>query len=92
MLDLPLPLCFRTGYIGDMINILEKKGIMPIPIFISGVEGHTVVRGKYVHLYMCCTCVSCVSYDEGLLYVQEMIDTFNYRVARLSQIILDHSR
>lgn len=57
---LPLPLCVRTGYIGDMIKILEKKGIMPIPIFISGVEGHTVVRGKYVHLYMSCTCVSCV--------------------------------
>ena len=30
-----------------MITILESQGIMPIPVFISGVEGHTVVRGVF---------------------------------------------
>ena len=30
-----------------MIRILEEQGIMPIPVFISGVEGHTVVRDLF---------------------------------------------
>ena len=31
-------------YINDMITILEKEGIIPIPVFINGVEAHTIVR------------------------------------------------
>ena len=27
-----------------MITILEKEGIIPIPVFINGVEAHTIVR------------------------------------------------
>lgn len=38
----------ELGYIADMIRILEADGVMPIPVFISGVEGHTVVRGTSV--------------------------------------------
>jgi magnesium chelatase subunit H len=30
-----------------MITLLESQGIMPIPVFISGVEGHTVVRDLF---------------------------------------------
>ena len=31
-------------YIPSMINILESQGFIPIPIFINGVEAHTIVR------------------------------------------------
>jgi len=31
-------------YITDLITCIEKNGIIPIPIFINGVEAHTVVR------------------------------------------------
>lgn len=31
-------------YIPDLITIMEAQGILPIPIFINGVEAHTIVR------------------------------------------------
>ncbi len=31
-------------YILDLISLMEKNGICPVPIFINGVEGHTIVR------------------------------------------------
>jgi len=31
-------------YIMDLITIMEAQGILPIPIFINGVEAHTIVR------------------------------------------------
>jgi magnesium chelatase subunit H len=31
-------------YIPDMLSIMEQQGIIPIPIFINGVEAHTIVR------------------------------------------------
>lgn len=31
-------------YIMDLIRLMEQNGICPVPIFINGVEGHTIVR------------------------------------------------
>ena len=31
-------------YIGDLIRTMEAQGVRPIPIFINGIEAHTVVR------------------------------------------------
>ena len=31
-------------YIGDLIKQMEADGILPIPVFINGVEAHTIVR------------------------------------------------
>ncbi len=31
-------------YIMDLITLMEKNGVCPVPIFINGVEGHTIVR------------------------------------------------
>jgi magnesium chelatase subunit H len=31
-------------YIPDLITMMEDQGILPIPIFINGVEAHTIVR------------------------------------------------
>jgi magnesium chelatase subunit H len=31
-------------YIPDLLKIMEEQGIIPIPIFINGVEAHTIVR------------------------------------------------
>ena len=32
------------AYIPHLITLLEKEGLVPVPIFINGVEAHTVVR------------------------------------------------
>ena len=34
----------RQGYIWQLLLGLERKGLRPLPIFINGVEAHTVVR------------------------------------------------
>lgn len=31
-------------YLGDLIRTMEEQGIRPIPIFINGIEAHTVVK------------------------------------------------
>ena len=31
-------------YINDLITILESQGLIPVPVFINGVEAHTIVR------------------------------------------------
>ena len=31
-------------YIMDLITLMELNGVCPVPIFINGVEGHTIVR------------------------------------------------
>lgn len=31
-------------YIGQLVRLLEAEGVIPLPIFINGVEAHTVVR------------------------------------------------
>lgn len=31
-------------YIPDLISLMEAQGVLPIPIFINGVEAHTIVR------------------------------------------------
>jgi magnesium chelatase subunit H len=31
-------------YILDLLTMMEQQGIIPVPIFINGVEAHTVVR------------------------------------------------
>ena len=44
----PLPpashwLPLLQAYIPDLIECLEREGLRPVPIFINGVEAHTVV-------------------------------------------------
>ncbi len=41
----------NLGYISNLIKLLESNGIMPIPVYINGVEGHTVVRDLFTTKY-----------------------------------------
>ncbi len=34
----------EQAYIPNLIKLMETEGIMPVPVFINGVEAHTVVR------------------------------------------------
>ena len=43
-------------YIGDLIRTMEAQGVRPIPIFINGIEAHTVVRLLDAHRFMGSTC------------------------------------
>ena len=37
----------NLGYIPNLIKLMESNGIMPIPVYINGVEGHIVVRDLF---------------------------------------------
>lgn len=41
----------EQGYIGNLINLMENEGLMPIPVYINGVEGHTIVRDYFTSNY-----------------------------------------
>lgn len=41
----------KQPYIRDLIECLEREGIIPIPIFINGVEAHTIVRDQLTSEY-----------------------------------------
>lgn len=34
----------QQPYVLELISCLEEQGVLPVPIFINGVEGHTIVR------------------------------------------------
>ncbi|KAK9800208.1 hypothetical protein WJX73_009512, partial [Symbiochloris irregularis] len=36
----------KQGYIPQLIRTMEEQGVLPVPIFINGVEAHTVVRDQ----------------------------------------------
>lgn len=36
-------------YIAQLIECMEANGLRPLPIFINGVEAHTVVSGRVRH-------------------------------------------
>ena len=38
------------AYIGNMLTLMETQGIMPIPVFITGVEAHVIVRDVFITL------------------------------------------
>jgi len=34
----------RQPYIAELVSLMEGRGLIPVPIFINGVEAHTIVR------------------------------------------------
>ena len=34
----------EQGYIPQLVRCFEEEGVVPVPIFINGIEAHTVVR------------------------------------------------
>jgi hypothetical protein len=41
----------KQPYIGQLIEQMEAEGLRPLPIFINGVEAHTVVRDQLTSVY-----------------------------------------
>lgn len=35
-----------AGYVNQLITLIEEEGLKPVPIFINGVEAHTIVRDQ----------------------------------------------
>ena len=52
----------EQGYIPQLVRCFEAEGVRPVPIFINGIEAHTVVRapasavpsGGFPHLLRSC--------------------------------------
>ena len=34
----------QQPYLADLVRAMEESGVKPVPIFINGVEAHTIVR------------------------------------------------
>ena len=47
----------EQGYIPQLVRCFEEEGVVPVPIFINGIEAHTVVRCRLLlsHQYLCCS-------------------------------------
>ena len=41
----------EQGYIPQLVRCFEEEGVVPVPIFINGIEAHTVVRCKLLLIY-----------------------------------------
>ena len=55
----------QQGYIGQLVRLFEADGVLPVPIFINGIEAHTVVRACACK--MCCLPAQAVflCWDDG---------------------------
>ena len=50
----------EQGYIPQLVRCFEEEGVVPVPIFINGIEAHTVVRCKLLLSYQLIHCFSCI--------------------------------
>ena len=41
----------EQGYIPQLVRCFEEEGVVPVPIFINGIEAHTVVRCRLLLSY-----------------------------------------
>lgn len=68
-------------YIFDLITCMEKEGIIPVPIFINGVEAHTIVRDQLTSLYEEAAIRSGAvsgSLTQGSVHVDAIINTIGF--------------
>ena len=54
----------QQGYIAQLVRCFEEDGVRPVPIFINGIEAHTVVGPQSLGLVLLCLiyCVFCLVY------------------------------
>ena len=50
----------EQGYIPQLVRCFEEEGVVPVPIFINGIEAHTVVRCRLLLSYPYIHCFSCI--------------------------------
>ena len=48
----------EQGYIPQLVRGFEEEGVRPVPIFINGIEAHTVVLSAQYHRF-CMTACQC---------------------------------
>ena len=49
----------EQGYIPQLVRCFEEEGVVPLPIFINGIEAHTVVRCAAGSCSAICTLTAC---------------------------------
>ena len=47
-------------YIPQLVRCFEEEGVVPVPIFINGIEAHTVVCCRLLLSYQYSHCFSCM--------------------------------
>ena len=68
-------------YINDLITCLEKEGIIPVPIFINGVEAHTIVRDQLTSDFEIDNIrsgTSSATLSQGVVSVDAIINTIGF--------------
>lgn len=71
----------KQPYINDLITCLEKEGIIPVPIFINGVEAHTVVRDQLTSEFEISNIRSgstVATLSQGVVSVDAIINTIGF--------------
>lgn len=64
----------QQSYIANIIKLMESNNIMPIPVYINGVEGHTVVRD----LFTSSDEVMTGNYQKGAVIVDAVVNTIGF--------------
>lgn len=59
----------QQGYIAQLVRCFEEDGVRPVPIFINGIEAHTVVCLRGTHHSQHC-CMSTTGANVGHVFVR----------------------
>lgn len=65
-------------YIGNLVRLMESEGVMPVPVFISGVEAHTVVRDLFTTHHQQQSVVASIRDDLDLARVDVFVNTIGF--------------
>lgn len=72
----------QQAYIPQMIRYFEKAGLVPVPIFINGVEGHVAVRDLmttgYEQAQRALGNVECASLSKEAVQVDAIVSTIGF--------------
>ncbi len=72
----------KQAYIAQLIHYFETAGLMPVPIFINGVEGHVAVRDLmttgYEQAQRALGNVACASLSKEAVQVDAIVSTIGF--------------
>ena len=97
---LELPVCGQvllyrkhviTGqpYIAQLVRVLEAGGVRPVPIFINGIEAHTIVRDQLTTAHeRKAGRASGTAPQRGAIEVDAIVSTIGFPVRRLPRLTI----
>ena len=76
-------------YIAQLVRALEAGGVLPVPIFINGIEAHTIVRDQLTTAHeRQAGRASGTAPQRGAIEVDAIVSTIGFPVRRLPSSIM----